>query len=172
MKVNNNIVAVFEILDGKIKFLGLSKNFEEEYKITTVTTNREIYYKKLDECEDYELNLIPDTVEGIWLYKYDRLLNDSLYYFFTITKDYDINYEKSVYYVTDYINLIFNDDLPDLLLRVKEIDEVGLAIYFPENLSIIEDFTTYYERNGIKYLRVFINSFDEFKIIVDEYFKK
>jgi len=172
VKVNNNIVAVFEILDGKIKFLGLSKNFEEEYKITTVTTNREIYYKKLDECEDYELNLIPDTVEGIWLYKYDRLLNDSLYYFFTITKDYDINYEKSVYYVTDYINLIFNDDLPDLLLRVKEIDEVGLAIYFPENLSIIEDFTTYYERNGIKYLRVFINSFDEFKIIVDEYFKK
>ena len=55
MKVNNNIVAVFEILDGKVKFLGLSKNFEEEYKITTVTTNREIYYKKLDDCNENEL---------------------------------------------------------------------------------------------------------------------
>ena len=170
MKVNNNIVAVFEILDGKIKFLGLSKNFEEEYKITTVTTNREIYYKKLDECEDYELNLIPDTIEGIWFYMYKRMLEQCWRYFL----------QKFYYYYDDVIcdvvesdvNLIFNDDLPDLLLRVKEIDEVGLAIYFPENLSNIEDFTTYYERNSVKYLRVFIKNFDEFKIIVDQYFKK
>jgi len=169
MKVNDNIVAVFEILDGDIKFLGLSKNFEEDYKITTVTTNREIYYKKLDECEDYELNLIPDTIDGIWFYMYKRMLEQCWKYFL----------QKFYYYddvicdaVKGYVNLIFSDDLPDLLLRVKEIDEIGLAIYFPENLSIIEDFTTYYERNGIKYLRVFINSFDEFKKIVDEYFKK
>ena len=66
------------------------------------------------------------------------------------------------------VNLIFSDDLPDWLLRVKEIDEVGLAIYFPENLSIIEDFTSYYEKDGIKYLRVFIKNFDEYKVLVDE----
>jgi hypothetical protein len=165
----NNIVAVFEILNGKIEFLGLSKNFEEDYKITTVTTNREIYYKKLDECEDYELNLIPDTIEGIWFYMYKRMLEQCWKYFLQKFYYYD-------YVICDAVkgdvNLIFSDDLPDLLLRVKEIDEVGLAIYFPENLSIIEDFTTYYERNGIKYLRVFIKNFDEFKVVVDEYFKK
>ena len=172
MKVNNNIVAVFEIIDGKIQFLGLSINFEEDYKITTVTTNREIYYKKLDDCNENELNLIPDTTRGIWLYKYDRLLNDSLYYFFTITKDYDINYEKSVYYVTDYINLIFNDDLPDLLLHVKKINEIGLAVYFYDNYLNADNFDSYYERDGVKYKRVMVNSFDEFKEIVDEYFKK
>ena len=166
---NDNIVAVFEIIDGKIEFLGLSKNFEEDYKITTVTTNREIYYKKLDECEDYELNLIPNTIEGIWFYMYKRMLEQCWKYFL----------QKFYYYddvicdaVKGDVNLIFSDDLPDWLLRVKEVDEVGLAIYFPENLSIIEDFTTYYEKDGIKYLRVFIKNFDEFKVVVDEYFKK
>ena len=169
MKINDNIVAVFEITNGKIEFLGLSKNFEEDYKITTVTTNREIYYKKLDECENYELNLIPNTIEGIWFYMYKRMLEQCWKYFL----------QKFYYYddvicdaVKGDVKLIFSDDLPDLLLRVKEIDEVGLAIYFPENLSNIEDFTTYYERNSVKYLRVFIKNFDEFKIIVDQYFKK
>ena len=172
MKVNNNIVAVFEIIDGKIQFLGLSKNFEEDYKITTVTTNREIYYKKLDDCNENELKLIPDSIRGIWLYKYDRLLNDSLYYFFTITKDYDINYEKSVYYVANYMNLIFNDDLPDLLLHVKKINKIGLAVYFYDNYLNADNFDSYYERDGVKYKRVKVNSFAEFKKIVDEYFKK
>ena len=172
MKVNNNIVAVFEIIDGKVKFLGLSKNFEEDYKYTTVATNREIYYKELDECDENELNLIPDTIRGIWLYKYDRLLNDSLYYFFTITKDYDINYEISVYYVTDHINLIFNDDLPDLLLHVKKINEIGLAVYFYDNYLKADNFYSYFERDSVKYKRVRVNSFDEYKEIVDEYFKK
>lgn len=40
MKINDNIVAVFEIINGKKQFLGLSKNFEEDYKYTTVATNR------------------------------------------------------------------------------------------------------------------------------------
>lgn len=172
MKVNDNIVAVFEIIDGKIEFLGLSKNFKEDYKITTVTTNREIYYKELDECEDYELNLIIDKFPKIYFYMYENLLNDYLNYFFTTFKNYDINYEKRIYFNNDYISLFLNDDSPDLLLRIKEVDEVGLAIYFPENLSIIEDFTSYYERDGVKYKRVKVNSFAEFKKIVDEYFKK
>ena len=166
------LVAVFEIINGKKQFLGLSKNFEEDYKYTTVATNREIYYKELDECEESELNLIPDTVRGIWLYKYDRLLNDSLYYFFTITKDYDINYEKSVYYVTNYMNLIFNDDLPDLLLHVRKINKIGLAVYFYDNYLNADNFDSYFERDSVKYKRVRVNSFAEFKKIVDEYFKK
>jgi len=169
MKVNNNIVAVFEIINGKIQFLGLSKNFEEDYKITTVTTNREIYYKKLDECEDYELNLIPDTVEGICFYMYFRRLEQCWRYFLQNFYYYD---DVICDVVKSDVNLNLNDDSPDLILCIKELAEVGLAIYFPENPSIIEDFTTYYARNSIKYLRVFVKNFDEFKIIVDQYFKK
>jgi len=172
MKVNNNIVAVFEIINGKKQFLGLSKNFEEDYKYTTVTTNREIYYKELDECEDYELNLIIDKFPKIYFYMYENLLNDYLNYFFTTFKNYDINYEKSIYFNNDHISLFLNDDSPDLLLRIKEVDEVGLAIYFYDNYLNADNFDSYYERDGVKYKRVKVNSFDEFKEIVDEYFKK
>ena len=68
--------------------------------------------------------------------------------------------------------MIFNDDLPDLLLHVKKINEIGLAVYFYDNYLKADNFDSYYERDGIKYKRVMVNSFDEFKEIVDEYFKK
>jgi len=169
---NKELVAVFKIKQGSREFLDMAYKIKGENGIRLLfKKSGEIYYKTLDECNEYELNLLPNT-PFIWLYKYDRLLNDSLYYFFTITKDYDINYDKKVFYVADYINLIYNDDLPDLLLHVKEINEIGLAVYFYDNYLNADNFDSYYERDGVKYKRVKVNSFAEFKKIVDEYFKK
>jgi len=48
----------------------------------------------------------------------------------------------------------------------------NIVAVFYDNYLNADNFDSYYERDGVKYKRVKVNSFAEFKEIVDEYFKK
>jgi len=48
----------------------------------------------------------------------------------------------------------------------------NIVAVFYDNYLNADNFDSYYERDGVKYKRVRVNSFDEYKEIVDEYFKK